>query len=88
MEQKKWKFWFIKWRMGLQIGVLGDLGTAWTDYEDLEDNMIGGLGAGLRLTLPVITMIRFDVAYGVDGTSFYVAVGGAEKAEAQKSRVR
>jgi outer membrane protein assembly factor BamA len=88
MEQKKWKFWFIKWRMGLQIGVLGDLGTAWTDYQDLEDNMIGGLGAGLRLTLPVVTMIRFDVAHSVEGTSFYVAIGGGEKADAQKSRVR
>ena len=32
--------------------------------------------------------VERDVAYGVDGASFYVAVGGGEKAEAQKNRVR
>ena len=88
MDHKKWKFWFIKWRMGLQIGLFGDLGTAWTDYEDLEENMIGGVGAGFRLTLPVITMIRLDLAYGESGPSIRLFVGGAEKADAQKNRVR
>ena len=88
MEQKKWKFWFIKWMMGLQIGVFGDLGTAWTDYQDLEGNMIAGIGAGFRLTIPVITMIRLDVAYGESGASISFHIGGAEKAEAQKYRVR
>jgi outer membrane protein assembly factor BamA len=88
MEQKKWKFWFIKWRMGFQIGVFGDFGTAWTDYEDFEGNMISGFGAGFRLTLPVVTMFRFDLAYGEGGSSVRVFIGGAEKAHAQKNRVR
>ena len=88
MEQKKWKFWFIKWTMGFQIGLFGDFGTAWTDYQDLEGNMIAGVGAGFRLTLPVITMIRLDVAYGENGASIRFFVGGNEKAEAQKYRVR
>ena len=88
MEQKLWKFWFIKWRMGMQIGAFFDFGTAWSDYQDLEQNMIGGGGLGLRLTLPVITMCRMDFAYGEDGMGVRFFIGGAEKAIAQKNRVR
>ncbi len=88
MDQKRFKFWFIKWRMGMQIGVFGDLGTAWSDPSDLETNMIGGGGVGLRLTLPVITMFRMDLAYGEDSFGVRFFVGGAEKAIAQKDRVR
>jgi outer membrane protein assembly factor BamA len=88
MDQKRWKFWFIKWRMGMQIGAFYDFGTAWSDYQDLEQNMIGGGGVGLRLTLPVITMFRMDFAYGEDGMGVRFFIGGAEKAIAQKDRVR
>ena len=88
MDQKRWKFWFIKWRMGMQIGAFFDFGTAWTDYQDLERNMIAGGGLGLRLTLPVITMFRMDFAYGEDGMGVRFFIGGAEKAIAQKNRVR
>ena len=88
MDQKRWKFWFIKWRMGLQIGVFGDLGTAWSDPSGLEANMIGGGGVGLRLTLPVVTMFRMDFAYGENSMGVRFFIGGAEKAIAQKDRVR
>jgi outer membrane protein assembly factor BamA len=88
MEQKRWKFWFAKWRMGMQIGAFFDFGTAWTDYRDLEGNMIGGGGVGLRLTLPAITMFRMDFAYGEQGTGIRFFIGGSEKAIAQKQRVR
>jgi outer membrane protein assembly factor BamA len=87
-EQKRWKVWFMKWLMGFSIGVFGDLGTAWSDYQDLEENMIGGFGAGFRLTMPVITLVRFDLAYGQDGGGVRLFIGGAEKADAQKERVR
>jgi outer membrane protein assembly factor BamA len=88
MEQKKWKVWIIKWRMGFQIGVFGDLGTAWTEYEDLRENWIGGFGAGFRLSMPVITVVRLDVGYGPNGGVVRFHVGGAEKASVQKFRVR
>jgi outer membrane protein insertion porin family len=88
MEQKRWKFWFVKWRMGLQIGGFFDFGTAWSDFQDLEGNMISGGGAGLRLTLPVITMFRMDFAYGEEGMGLRFFIGGSEKAIAQKQRVR
>ncbi len=88
MDQKRWKFWFINWRMGLQIGAFYDVGTAWSDYEDLEGNMIDGGGLGLRLTLPGITMFRMDLAYGEDDVKIRIFIGGGEKATAQKERVR
>ncbi len=88
MDQKTWKFWFIKWRMGFQVGAFGDFGTAWSDYKELESNMIGGGGVGFRLTMPVVTMFRFDVAYGENDFSFRMFIGGGEKPIAQKNRVR
>lgn len=88
MDQKAWKFWFIKWRMGFQVGAFGDLGTAWSDYQDLEENMIGGGGVGFRLTMPIVTMFRFDVAYGENDFSVRMFIGGGEKPIAQKQRVR
>jgi len=88
MDQKRWKFWFIKWRMGFQIGAFFDFGTAWSDYQDLERNMIAGGGVGLRLTMPVVTMFRLDFAYGEEGLGVRFFIGGAEKAMAQKKRVR
>ena len=88
MDQKAWRVWFIKWRMGFQVGAFGDLGTAWSDFTDLENNMIGGGGVGFRLTMPIVTMFRFDVAYGEDDFSFRMFIGGGEKPIAQKNRVR
>ena len=88
MDQKAWKFWFIKWRMGFQLGAFFDVGTAWSDYEDLDRSWISGGGAGFRLTMPVVTMFRFDVAYGESGPSVRMFIGGGEKAIAQKQRVR
>ena len=88
MDQKAWRVWFIKWRMGFQVGAFGDLGTAWSDFTDLENNMIGGGGVGFRLTMPIVTMFRFDVAYGEDDFSFRMFIGGGEKPIAQKDRVR
>jgi outer membrane protein insertion porin family len=87
-EQKRWKFWFIRWRMGLQAAAFFDFGTAWSEYQGIESNMIGGGGIGLRLTLPVVTMLRFDLAMGEDGAGVRLAIGGGEKATAQRERVR
>ena len=74
--------------MGLQLGAFFDFGTAWTDYQDLDANMIGGGGVGLRLTMPVVTMFRLDFAYGEEGAGVRFFIGGGEKAMAQKFRVR
>ncbi len=52
-----------------------------------EDNFIAGFGGGLRLTLPVVVLLRLDVGYSPQH-GFLVAIGGSEKAVAQRARVR
>ncbi len=49
--------------MGLQLGVFGDVGTAWDGGPEFGDNFIAGFGTGLRLTIPAAVMFRLDLAY-------------------------
>jgi outer membrane protein assembly factor BamA len=88
LDAKAFRFWFIKWRMGLQLALFGDVGTAWYTGPEFGENFIAGFGGGLRLTLPVIVLLRIDVAYARDEFGLKIAIGGAEKAIAQKQRVR
>ena len=88
LDEKALRFWFIKWRMGLQLALFGDVGTAWYDGPEFNENFIAGFGGGLRLTIPVVVLLRIDVAYAKDQFGLKIAIGGAEKAIAQKQRVR
>jgi len=88
MDQKAWHIWFIKLRMGFQLGAFFDAGTAWSENDELDSNWIGGGGVGFRLTLPIVTVVRFDAAVGENSLGFRIFIGGGEKAEAQKQRVR
>jgi len=74
--------------MGLQLALFGDVGTAWYTGPEFGENFIAGFGGGLRLTLPVIVLLRLDVAYARDEFGLQISIGGAEKAIAQKQRVR
>ncbi len=42
----------------------------------------------MRLTIPIVTMFRLDFAYGEEGLGVRFFIGGAEKAMAQRKRVR
>ena len=86
-KQRKYRFWFIKMRLGLQLALFGDVGTAWDTSQEFNDNFIAGFGAGLRLTLPVVVVLRLDVGYSPQH-GFAIAIGGSEKAVAQRLRVR
>ena len=88
MEQREWRFWFIKWSMGMQCSIFGDVGTVWSEPEQLQHNVIGGYGTGLRLTGPEGTSLRFDLAYGEQGLGFRFYLGAGERAEVQKTRLR
>ena len=88
VDDHAFRFWFIRWRMGLQLGAFADLGTAWTEKNEFGENFIGGIGGGLRLTIPVVVLQRIDVAYARDRFGVVFAVGGGEKALAQRARVR
>ena len=74
--------------MGFQVGVFGDVGTAWSTREEFDQNWIGGGGVGLRLLLPGSVMFRFDVAGGESGAGLGLFISGREKAAAQLDRVR
>ncbi|NOR15984.1 MAG: BamA/TamA family outer membrane protein, partial [Candidatus Aminicenantes bacterium] len=87
LKQRAYRFWFIKLRLGLQLAVFGDVGTAWNTSKEFSRNFIAGYGVGIRLTLPVVVMLRLDVGYSPQH-GFTLAIGGYEKAVAQRARVR
>jgi outer membrane protein assembly factor BamA len=88
MMPKKLRAWFIKMAMGFQVGVFGDVGTAWSTGDQFNQNWIGGGGVGFRLLLPASVMFRFDVAAGESGVGLGFFISGGEKAVAQRDRVR
>jgi outer membrane protein assembly factor BamA len=81
---------FFKWSaaMGLQLAVFADAGTAWSSSDELSvDRAKGGFGAGLRLLVPGVEMVRFDVGFNRQG-DVYFHFGGGFKWEAQRLRLR
>jgi outer membrane protein assembly factor BamA len=88
IRHKKWRAGFFKWAMGLQVGVFGDVGTAWSNSEEFNQNWIGGGGVGFRLLIPSSVMFRLDVAVGESGIGLGLFISGGEKAVAQRDRVR
>lgn len=59
----KWSF-----GVGLQAAAFGDVGVVWDRSQDFSlDRTRAGFGAGLRLLLPGMEMMRFDVGMGQDG---------------------
>jgi outer membrane protein insertion porin family len=75
--------------IGIQVALLADVGLAWDDQDEItSDNIIGGVGAGIRLLIPFINVLRFDVAYGERGASSNLHIGGLEKVEKQRERIR
>ena len=88
IDERKLRVWFIKWRMGLQLGAFGDVGTAWNTSEEFGNNFIGGVGGGIRLTIPVVVLLRLDIGYSSSQVGITINVGGAEKAQASRNRVR
>lgn len=74
---------------GVQLALLADVGLAWDDRKQVDrDNLIGGVGAGIRLLIPFINVLRFDAAYGENGTTFRLYISGLEKVEKQRERIR
>lgn len=70
---------------GLALAAFTDVGTAWTHPDGFWDGFIGGGGIGLRLYIPYVNMIRLDLSLG---SGVHRGLGIAEKAVAQRNRVR
>jgi len=79
----------IKYRGGVAIAVFGDLGIGWDTQDKFKaENFIGGIGAGIRLLLPIVGMLRLDVGWGQQGKSVMLHIGAYEKPVMTRRRVR
>ncbi len=79
----------IDYRIGLGFAVFGDLGIGWDDpYQFKSNNFIGGAGFGIRLLMPVLGMLRFDVGWGQKGQGIFLHIGAFEKPVMTRKRVR
>jgi len=79
----------IHYRGGLQLGFFGDAGIGWDESREFAaKNFIAGFGAGLRLLVPIVGMVRFDLGWGQSGKSVFLHLGAFEKAEMARRRVR
>jgi outer membrane protein assembly factor BamA len=79
----------INYRGGLSVAVYADAGLAWSESNQFAtDNFITGGGVGVRVLLPVISMLRFDLGWGQTGRGVFVHIGGFEKSVMARQRVR
>ncbi len=72
---------------GVQLAAFSDLGMAWND-DASASRAIDGYGAGLRLLLPFVDVIRLDLAFGEPGQGARFCLGINLKADKQRDRVR
>ena len=79
------------------LGISADLGLggtlfvdgclAWTTRDELDPGRARiGSGAGLRVLVPAVDMVRLDVGVGADGWAFHIA--SYSKMRAQRQRLR
>ena len=68
--------------------MFGDVGTIWSDAPQFRDSFLTGFGADLRLTIPVIVLLRIDVAYAGSQSGIKLSISGGEQALAQRNRLR
>ncbi len=63
----KWTF-----SLGLELAAFGDVGVAWSDPHDFNtDRSRSGGGVGVRLLVPGLDSLRFDVARSEDGNTVF-----------------
>jgi len=81
---------FFKWSaaLGLQLAVFADAGVAWSTSDEFSaDRTKSGFGAGLRLLVPGVEMVRFDLGFNRQG-DVHFHFGGGYKWAAQRLRLR
>lgn len=79
----------LRYRGGLQLCVFGDWGTVWSETGAFDrENVLAGWGLGLRLLVPIVGVVRFDVAWGGTGNPARFHIGSYEKATMARQRVR
>jgi outer membrane protein insertion porin family len=85
---RRWDIWKFALRMGLDLALFTDVGTAWTESRELTaDRTRAGLGAGVRLLVPGSEMVRLDLGWSREGGFHFHFASGA-KPVAQRLRIR
>ncbi len=88
LRLRRWNFWSFALRLGLDVAVFADAGTAWNDSSELTLRTArAGIGAGLRLLVPGSEMVRFDVGWSPEG-GFHFHFANGSKPVAQRQRIR
>ena len=88
VPMRRFDFWKLSFRLGLEVALFGDVGVAWTESGDLNARRArGGGGAGLRLLIPGNEMVRVDFGWSEEG-GFRVHLAGGTKPERQRGRLR
>jgi hypothetical protein len=65
-----------------------DTGVAWSESDEFStDRAKSGFGAGLRLLVPGIDVLRFDMGFNLQGGAHF-HFGGGFKWDAQRFRLR
>ena len=78
----------IAFSLGLKLALFADQGVAWSEGDDFGANRSrSGVGAGLRLLMPGIDVLRLDFAYG-EGGEWMFHLAGRPKMVSQRGRVR
>jgi outer membrane protein assembly factor BamA len=78
----------INLRLGLQVAVFADFASAWFDDEGFRKSWIGGAGAGVRILIPYVDMLRIDFGIGQAGLGVSAHLATQEKPDRQVSRIR
>ncbi len=85
---RRFDFWKLKFRLGLELALFGDVGIAWNESRELNSGRTrAGLGAGVRLLVPGSDMVRMDVGWSPEG-GFRLHFAGGTKPERQRDRLR
>ncbi len=77
----------LNFYVGLQLALFADAGTAWNAKEEYSGNFIAGGGIGLRLIVPYVNLIRFDLGFGQSARPVN-HIGVLEKSVYQRRRIR
>jgi outer membrane protein insertion porin family len=79
----------VKYRGGLQLAIFSDLGIGWSTKNEFRgENFIGGVGAGIRLMVPIVGLVRVDFGVGMPDKSIRIHLGSFEKPVMARRRVR
>jgi len=84
------EYTIIKWpaSLGLQLAFFLDAGIAWsTESQFTMDRFKLGGGVGVRLLVPGVDMVRFDLGIG-EGGEVHLHFGIHNKLAAQRARIR